>query len=48
MRTHVCVYIIEAVAHPYVQNAPLERSLSIPGPGVISRLLSDICLLRNR
>ena len=33
MRTLVCVYTIEEVAHAHVQNAPLGRFLSIPWAG---------------
>ena len=47
MSALVFVYIVE-VAHSLAQNAPLEWFSSIPGQGVVPRLLSEICWLRIR
>ena len=42
MSALVFVYIIEEADHTHVQNAPLERLLSIPWLVVMLRLLSEI------
>ena len=48
MRTIVCVYIIEEVAHAHAQKAPLGWFWSMPGLGVVLRPLSEICWLHIR
>ena len=45
MRILVFVYIVGEIVYAHVQNAPLEWFLSIPGLGVVPRLLSKICWL---
>ena len=45
MRALIFVYIIEEFAHAHVNIIPLEWFSSTPGPGVVPRLLSEICWL---